>query len=119
MRSLVLFALASVSLAQSDRGTITGAISDPAGALVPAAPVQARNVATGAIYDAASSATGNYTLAELPTGNYELSATVPGFKRYVRQNLFVPVAQTLRIDISFSTVAVAKTRIIQYPGNGM
>ncbi|MCU1337581.1 MAG: hypothetical protein JWO19_3162 [Bryobacterales bacterium] len=93
------FLLALTALAQSDRGTITGTISDPAGALVPGAPVEARNVETGAVYDAASSATGNYTLAQLPTGNYELSVTVAGFKKYVRQGLFLPVAQTLRIDV--------------------
>src|ERR1700674_2883700 len=92
-----LFAL--TALAQGDRGTITGTISDPAGAVVPAAPVEARNVETGAVYEAASSATGNYTLAQLPTGNYELSVVVSGFKKYVRQGLFLPVAQTLRIDI--------------------
>jgi hypothetical protein len=94
------FLLALTALAQSDRGTITGTISDPAGALVPNAPVQARNVETGAVYAAASSATGNYTLPELPTGNYELSVTVTGFKKYTRQGLFLPVAQTLRIDVS-------------------
>src|ERR1700730_12511985 len=93
------FLFTLTAMAQSDRGTITGTISDPAGALVPTAPVQARNVETGALYEAASSATGNYTLAQLPTGNYELSVTVTGFKKYVRQGLFLPVAQTLRIDI--------------------
>ena len=50
MRSLLLLTLAPVALAQSDRGTITGAISDPAGAVVANAPIEARNVATGAVY---------------------------------------------------------------------
>jgi hypothetical protein len=93
------FLFAFGAIAQSDRGTITGTISDPAGSLVPGAPVQARNIETGAVYEAASSATGNYTLPELPTGNYELSVAVPGFKKYFRQGLFLPVAQTLRIDV--------------------
>jgi hypothetical protein len=103
------FLLTLTALAQSDRGTITGTISDPAGALVPAAPVQARNVETGALYEAASSATGNYTLPQLPTGNYELSVTVTGFKKYVRQNLFLPVAQTLRIDVSLEVGSNAES----------
>jgi len=99
MRSVLLLTLAAVALAQSDRGTITGAISDPAGAVVANAPIEARNVATSAVYQVASSSTGNYTLAELPAGNYEISVGVPGFKKYVRQGLTVQVAQTLRIDI--------------------
>jgi hypothetical protein len=60
IRALVLFLLIPISLAaQSDRGMLTGTVSDPAGAVVPNAPIQARNVATGAQYDAASSPTGN------------------------------------------------------------
>src|SRR5215468_6447880 len=84
--------------AQSDRGTITGTIADPAGAVVASAAIEARNTGTGAVYPVASSATGNYTLAELPVGNYEISVTVPGFKKSVRQGLTVQVAQTLRLD---------------------
>src|SRR6185436_13571262 len=35
----------------------------------------------------------------LPAGVYEISAELPGFKRYVRQGVTVVVAQTLRIDV--------------------
>ena len=43
-------------------GTITGLISDPAGAVVANAPVEAKNAATGVVVSAATSATGNYVL---------------------------------------------------------
>src|ERR1700688_4252321 len=95
-----LFLVALAALAQSDRGTITGTISDPAGAVIAGAPIEARHVETGTVYQAGSSATGNFTLSQLPTGNYELSVTVPGFKKYVRQNIALPVAQTLRVDVA-------------------
>ena len=88
-----------MALAQGDRGAITGAVSDPAGAVVAGAAIEARNVETGAVYPAASSVTGNYTLSQLPTGTYELTATVAGFKKFVRQNIVLGVAQTMRIDI--------------------
>jgi Carboxypeptidase regulatory-like domain len=86
-------------LAQSDRGTITGAVIDPAGAVVANASIQVKHLETGAVYQAGSSNTGNYTLSQLPTGTYEMTVNVPGFKRFVRQNLVLPVAQTLRIDV--------------------
>src|SRR5579864_6866626 len=93
--------LTAVSLvAQSDRGTITGTVSDPAGAVVPNAPIQARNVETGVVYDSASSTTGNYTIPQLPVGTYEVTVTVSGFKKYTRTGLTVQVAQTSRVDIS-------------------
>ena len=69
------------AFAQSDRGTITGTISDPAGAVVANAALEARNQATGVVYQAASTATGNYTILQLPVGTYEVSVAVPGFKK--------------------------------------
>ncbi|HEY2845596.1 MAG TPA: carboxypeptidase-like regulatory domain-containing protein [Bryobacteraceae bacterium] len=96
---ILVLVLASVAFAQSDRATITGTVSDPAGAVVPNAPVEARNPQTGATYQGATSATGNFTLSQLPAGAYELTVTVPGFKKYVRQNIVVQVAQVLRLDV--------------------
>src|SRR3974390_2871646 len=89
---------AVVAFAQSDRGTITGTISDPAGAVVAAAAIEARNTETGAVYPVASSGTGNYTIVELPAGTYELTVTSPGFKKVIRPGLIVQAAQTIRVD---------------------
>jgi Carboxypeptidase regulatory-like domain len=80
-------------------GTITGVISDPAGAVVPNAPVEARNLATGVAASAATSTTGNYVFAELPAGTYEISTSLPGFKKYVRPGVTVQQLQTTRVDI--------------------
>ncbi len=85
---------------QSDRASITGVVVDPAGAVVANAPVEARNVETGTRFQAATTPTGNNTLAELPVGTYEVAVAVPGFKRAIRQGLRVEVAQTIRIDIT-------------------
>ena len=93
-----LFLLTLPLLAQSDRGTITGTIADPAGAVVAGAPIEVRNTETGATYDVGSSATGNFVV-QVPTGTYQLTVTVPGFKKYVRQNIAVPVEQTVRIAV--------------------
>ena len=95
----VFIAFCVAAFAQSDRGTITGTISDPAGAVIAGAMIEAKNVATGAVYPTASSDTGNYTIAQLPAGTYELTVTVPGFKKYVRGGLQVEVAANIRIDV--------------------
>ena len=104
-----LFLICVPAFAQSDRGTITGEIADPAGAVVAGAPVEATNAETGAVYQAATSATGNYTLSQLPAGTYVVSVTVPGFKRYVRQNVVVSVAGTLRIDVTLEVGATSES----------
>jgi len=60
--------VASWAFGQGGNGTITGAITDPGGAVVPGATVEARNTATGVIFSVESSSTGNYTLSQLPIG---------------------------------------------------
>src|SRR5262245_33984705 len=97
--TVCLFFFVVASFAQSDRGTITGTVSDASGAVVPGVTVEAKNVATGIAYQAGTSETGNFTLPQLPVGTYELSAMLPGFKKFVRPGLVVGVAQVVRVDV--------------------
>jgi hypothetical protein len=97
------------TLAQSDRGAITGTISDPAGAMIPKVSIEAMNTETGAIYQTVSSTTGNYTLAQLPVGLYQLTASQAGFKQYSRTGITVMVAQTLRIDVALEVGDIKET----------
>ena len=106
--SVCILLFAGVVLGQSDRGSVTGTVADPAGAVVPNAPIEAKNSETGAVFQAASSDTGNFTLPQLPVGNYELTVAVAGFKRYVRQNVIVGVAQTVRVDIALEVGAATE-----------
>jgi len=94
---LLCFALAAFG--QGDRGTITGTVSDPAGAIVPAAVISARNTESGAQYDSVTTATGNYTLAGLPPGLYDVTVSASGFSKSVQQGLRVDVALTVRVDV--------------------
>jgi len=99
--------LVSLAFAQSDRSTITGTISDQSGAVVANAPIEAKNLATGLVYRAASTATGNYTIGELPVGTYEVTVGVMGFKKYVRSGLDIQAAQTYRVDIGLQVGSAA------------
>jgi len=101
----LVFSFTVLAFAQSDRGTITGTVSDATGAVVASAGIEVRNTQTGAVYQVASSETGNYVV-QVPTGTYEVSITVQGFKKYLRPNILVPVEQTLRID---ATLEVGST----------
>ncbi|HTA43117.1 MAG TPA: TonB-dependent receptor [Bryobacteraceae bacterium] len=104
-----IFVFASLAFAQSDRGTITGTVTDPAGAAVPNAPVQVKNSDTGVVYDGATSNTGNYTISQLPAGPYEISMQAPGFKQYKRAGLTVEVAQVLRVDMALEIGAASES----------
>src|SRR5437879_2820206 len=88
---LVLFA--SALLAQSS-GTITGTLTDVYGGVLGKAAIQATNVATKALYKAESSPTGAYTLAQLPAGTYDMSASVPGLVPFEQKNIAGRAGQT-------------------------
>src|SRR5579872_5818896 len=75
MRAIALLFCASTLFAQSG-GTITGTILNLPGDAVANAPVQATNAATRAVYKATSSENGQYTLAQLPAGTYEVSVAL-------------------------------------------
>src|ERR1044071_6662209 len=78
LASTVVLILALVCLsattvaAQTFRGTILGTVSDPQGAIVPGANVMAVNVGTGIMRSTLTDTDGNYTIAELPTGTYQI-----------------------------------------------
>ena len=82
----------ALAFAQGDRGTITGTVTDPTGAVIPNANIQVTNSDTAALYKIGTSNTGNYTLANLPAGTYTLTVEAQGFKRFERPGLIVQVA---------------------------
>jgi hypothetical protein len=102
-------AFASLAFAQGGGNTITGIITDQTGAVVANVPIEARNLATGLVYTAASTATGNYTIGELPVGTYEVTVAVQGFKKYVRSGLDLAAAQTYRVDIALQLGSAAES----------
>jgi hypothetical protein len=109
LSAVCLLLIAGLASAQSSQGTITGTLADPAGAVVPNAPIEAKNTETGALYQVSSTSTGNYTLAQLPPGIYQLTVTVSGFKQYIRTGVTVLAAATLRIDIPLEVGAITDT----------
>jgi hypothetical protein len=99
----------AAAFAQGDRGTITGTITDPTGAVVPNATVAVKNSDTGANYNVGTTNTGNYTLANLPVGTYELTVDASGFKKFDRPGLVVQVAETIRVDAALQVGAASDT----------
>ena len=99
-------------LAQGDRGTITGTIADPGGAVVPNAVIAAINTETGARFETVSTGTGNYTLVSVPAGVYNLEVTSPGFCKFVQQGIRVQVAVTARIDVALQVSSTSESVVV-------
>jgi hypothetical protein len=95
--------------AQLDRGSIVGTVTDPSTAAIPGVKLEVRNAATGAVYTAETNETGQYSAPNLPAGPYIITFEANGFKKLVRSNLEVRVADTLRVDVRLEVGAVTES----------
>jgi len=109
MSTLLCLTLLTVVSAQSDRGAITGTVSDPDGALIPNATIIATSSGSQTEYKTQSTETGNYTLASMPAGIYSLRFEAAGFRVYVRSGITVQVAQTARVDVTMQIGGASDT----------
>lgn len=88
------------SHAQSaETGALAGNVSDPTGAVVPEASVEATNESTGQIRISASRADGRYTVALLPPGIYKIAVKKTGFREEIENDVHIDVGGTARLDI--------------------
>jgi hypothetical protein len=100
---------ASLLLAQSDRGNLTGTVSDPTGALIPGVELVLRNPETGLERRTMTTDTGNYTIPQVPAGVYTLTAEHQGFRKYSQTGIRLQVAQTVRVDVIFLLGATSES----------
>ncbi|MDQ1473405.1 MAG: hypothetical protein QOJ99_4885 [Bryobacterales bacterium] len=101
--------IVSALWAQSDRGSITGTVTDPANAIVPGVAITAVHAETAAQYQTVTTATGNYTIPSLPAGLYNITVEAPGFKKLIQSGVTVEVAQTARIDLALQVGAASES----------
>src|SRR5689334_5720115 len=86
--SAALAALFSVgALSQTQLATVSGAITDPSGALVPGVSVTIVSQGTGLKRSTLTDTGGQYRFAGLPTGNYSLRIEKTGFQSRVREGV--------------------------------
>src|ERR1051325_4315623 len=106
--SLCVILFSSTSFGQSNRGTITGTVTDAGGGVVPGANVVAENPQTGAKYETVTTPTGAYTITQVPVGIYNLNVELAGFGKFRQEGIRIFVAQTARIDAKLKVGALAE-----------
>jgi hypothetical protein len=94
------FLTATTVFASGPKGSITGTVTDPSGAVVRKARITVINEATNAVRNAETNDDGDFTIALLPPGRYRVTAESTGFSRSVFSDVTVNVDQTVRVDFS-------------------
>lgn len=92
--------------AQTTTATITGIVRDPQGGGIPSAAISVTQIDTGQTRQTTSGATGNYSIPNLPIGNYRITANAPGFKKIVIPSIELQVNQEARVDLNMEVGAV-------------
>jgi Carboxypeptidase regulatory-like domain/TonB dependent receptor-like, beta-barrel len=113
MKKLALLAVVVAAIplvrAQSFTGAILGTIKDPSGAVMPGVTVSITNVATNMRSEVLSDDQGAFIAPELQPGRYTLEATLPGFKRAVREGIVLQVQQRAQVDIVMAVGEVSES----------
>ena len=98
-------AFSQVSISQAQ---LNGTVRDQTGSLIVKATVTLRDVDTNRVYTATSNTSGYYILANLPPGNYELTAEAPGFGKYKQTGFVLNVGQVATIDIGMKVAQASE-----------
>jgi len=95
----ILLLCLSLGWSQTQRGEVTGVVTDSSGASVSGAKVEISNPQTGAKFDVVSNDTGVYTIPLVPYGRYQMTVTAPGFAPYTRPVVEVAIGTTNTINV--------------------
>ena len=110
-KSLLLFLLSALPLmAQTDRATITGTVTDPSGRRVVGASFVITSNSTGLDRETKTNEAGIFTLTSLNTGNYTVKIEAAGFAAYHLDDLTLNVGQTRTVDAKLS-VETSSTQV--------
>jgi hypothetical protein len=106
---VLIFVAVSPVFAQSDRGGITGRVTDQAGAVVADAKVTALNVETGETRETRTNGEGNYTIPQLPAVVFTVKVEATGFKTASVENIKIAVQVTRTVDVTLEVGEMVNT----------
>lgn len=113
MKSVValVFVLLSCTpaVAQETRARVGGVATDGQGSVVPGVTVIALNTETNVATEAVTNSSGSYTIQQLLPGPYRVTATLQGFKTFVREGIVLHTAETLNLNVRLAVGALEET----------
>ena len=113
-RLAAVFVLAALALpaslhGQEARGRITGRVVDSSKSAVPGATVTVTDPARGSTALATTNEQGLFQAPYLLPGTYRVTVELQGFKKHVQDNIIVPVAETVDVQVVLEVGAMEET----------
>jgi hypothetical protein len=99
------------SVGQVVKGSISGSVVDPQGAVVSGATVTAKNVETGVSFPTSTDSAGLFRLNLLPTGTYNVEVKAQGFKTVTSNGVVVAAGHDTGLGAFHMSVGEASTTV--------
>ena len=110
--ALLVVTLCGAAWAQ-DTASLTGTVTDPSGAAVPHAQIAVKNAEHGINRTATTNDSGDYLVASLPIGSYDLTVTATGFKKYEAKGVVLNIAEKARVNVALQVGTISTEVIVE------
>jgi Carboxypeptidase regulatory-like domain/TonB dependent receptor-like, beta-barrel len=104
-----LMSISAPAFAQIDQGRLTGTVTDAQGAVLPGVTVTAKSPALMGMRSVTTEADGTYSIAALPSGEYELTFELSGFAMFKRGNIKLAIGQILTVDSQMQVASLQES----------
>ncbi|HZO55937.1 MAG TPA: carboxypeptidase regulatory-like domain-containing protein [Bryobacteraceae bacterium] len=105
--SVAVFVLGvSVAIAQTERASVIGNVTDSSGAPMAGVEVTVTNEGTNTVVRLTTDDAGAYQAVNLIPGSYSINATRSGFRAAIFRNFVLQVGQSARLDIQMEVGSV-------------
>ncbi|MBC7934759.1 MAG: TonB-dependent receptor [Rhizobacter sp.] len=122
---IALLAVPFFMMAQVTTSNVSGIVKDKSGALLVGASISATHIPTGTVYTSVARSGGRFDINNMnPGGPYVITSTFVGFENAKKEEIFLTLGETSKIDFELSdksteltTVVVSGTRAGTKTGN--
>jgi hypothetical protein len=109
LTGIFLMVSASSLWAQSTNSSLSGAVKDQTGAVVPKAHLTLTAPATGTEKETVTGSDGTYRFNNLQAGAYNLKVSASGFTVYLQQGIVLALNDFATLDVTLSVGAETQT----------
>ena len=109
---LLALSLAVPAAAGQSLATVQGFVNDESGAALPGVTIELRDTERGQTRTAVTNARGFYAVRSVPSGQYDLTASLSGFRTARREGIRLLVGQILEADLQLGLAGVEENVLV-------
>jgi len=108
---LVFMLTVGIGYSQTTSGNLAGSVKDATGAVIPNAAVDVVNEDTGVSYTGKATSTGDVLIPNLPVGNYDITASAPGFSNYTLKGFRIDAGKSSTANLTLSVTSATSIEV--------